>query len=89
MTVPFELDRRAAVAALLKNRKDTLVVSGLGSPTYDLHSVGDHDGTGVEAALDHRLVTDDPGEAARARALSVVADVGGLSTPTFLVGRLM
>lgn len=44
MSSPSQLDRRAAVAALLKNRKDTLVVSGLGSPTYDLHSVGDHDG---------------------------------------------
>jgi thiamine pyrophosphate-dependent acetolactate synthase large subunit-like protein len=44
MSVPPQLDRRAAVAALLKGRKNTLVVSGLGSPTYDLHSVGDHDG---------------------------------------------
>lgn len=43
MTVPSQLDRRAAVAALLKNRKDTLVVSGLGSPTYDLHAIGDRD----------------------------------------------
>lgn len=44
MSAPSQLDRRAAVAALLKDRKETLVVSGLGSPTYDLHSVGDHDG---------------------------------------------
>lgn len=44
MTVSSQLDRRAAVAALLKNRGNTLLVSGLGSPTYDLHSVGDHDG---------------------------------------------
>jgi thiamine pyrophosphate-dependent acetolactate synthase large subunit-like protein len=43
MTVPSQLDRRAAVAELLKNRKDTLVVSGLGSPTYDLHATGDRD----------------------------------------------
>lgn len=43
MTVSSQLDRRAAVAALLKNRKDTLVVSGLGSPTYDLHATGDRD----------------------------------------------
>ena len=43
MSVPSELDRRAAVAALLKNRKDTLVVAGLGSPTYDLHAAGDRD----------------------------------------------
>lgn len=43
MTVPSQLDRRAAVTALLKNRKDTLVISGLGSPTYDLHATGDRD----------------------------------------------
>lgn len=43
MSAPSQLDRRAAVAALLKNRKDTLVVSGLGSPTYDLHATGDRD----------------------------------------------
>lgn len=43
MSVPSQLDRRAAVAALLKNRKDMLVVSGLGSPTYDLHAAGDRD----------------------------------------------
>lgn len=43
MTVSSQLDRRAAVTVLLKNRKDTLVVSGLGSPTYDLHATGDRD----------------------------------------------
>jgi thiamine pyrophosphate-dependent acetolactate synthase large subunit-like protein len=37
------LDRRAAVAALLKNRGEILVVSGLGSPTYDVHAAGDSD----------------------------------------------
>ncbi|MFT4117809.1 thiamine pyrophosphate-dependent enzyme [Bradyrhizobium sp.] len=43
MTIPSQLDRRAAVAALLSDRKDALVVSGLGSPTYDLHATGDRD----------------------------------------------
>src|SRR5437764_4174746 len=38
------LDRRAAVAALLKDRGALLVVSGLGSPTYDVHAAGDHEG---------------------------------------------
>ncbi len=37
------LDRRAAVAALLEDRGDLLVVSGLGSPTYDVHAAGDSD----------------------------------------------
>ena len=38
------LDRRAVVATLLRNRADTLVVTGLGSPSYDVHAAGDHDG---------------------------------------------
>ena len=38
------LERRAAVAALLKDRRGLLVVTGLGSPTYDVHAAGDHDG---------------------------------------------
>jgi thiamine pyrophosphate-dependent acetolactate synthase large subunit-like protein len=37
------LGRRAAVAALRKDRGDLLVVSGLGSPTYDVHAAGDSD----------------------------------------------
>jgi len=37
------LDRRAAVAALLVDRGDLLVVSGLGSPSYDVMAAGDHD----------------------------------------------
>lgn len=39
---PSTLDRREAVAALLVERGDTLVVSGLGSTTYDLNAAGDH-----------------------------------------------
>jgi thiamine pyrophosphate-dependent acetolactate synthase large subunit-like protein len=35
--------RRDVVAALLKNRDGTLVVSGLGSATYDVHAAGDRD----------------------------------------------
>lgn len=37
------LDRRAAIRALLDRRGDTLVVTGLGSTTYDAASVGDDD----------------------------------------------
>ena len=36
------LDRRAAVKALLKDRGDLLVVSGLGSSSYDVFAAGDH-----------------------------------------------
>lgn len=38
------LDRRAVVARLLRDRQDLLVVTGLGSPTYDVHAAGDHPG---------------------------------------------
>ncbi|MFK7965961.1 MAG: thiamine pyrophosphate-dependent enzyme [Burkholderiaceae bacterium] len=37
------LDRRAVVAELLQDRGDLLVVTGLGSPTYDVFAAGDHD----------------------------------------------
>jgi thiamine pyrophosphate-dependent acetolactate synthase large subunit-like protein len=36
------LDRRAFVKALLADRGDLLVVSGLGTPTYDVAAGGDH-----------------------------------------------
>ncbi|MDB5616493.1 thiamine pyrophosphate-dependent enzyme [Tardiphaga sp.] len=38
------LDRRAAVKTLLTDRKDLLVVTGLGSPSYDVFAAGDHNG---------------------------------------------
>src|SRR3989338_3295533 len=36
MASPSTLDRREAVAALLAGRGDALVVTGLGSPTWDV-----------------------------------------------------
>ena len=38
------LHRRAAVAALLAGRDEALIVTGLGSPTYDTFAAGDHPG---------------------------------------------
>ena len=35
------LQRRELVADLLSGRDDVLVISGLGSPTYDVHAAGD------------------------------------------------
>src|SRR5262245_37436929 len=35
------LGRREALATLLQDRGDLLVVSGLGSPSYDVHAAGD------------------------------------------------
>ena len=37
------LDRREAVALLLAGRQNLLVVTGLGSPSYDVMAAGDHD----------------------------------------------
>ena len=37
------LDRRAVVSSLLADRKDAVVVGGLGASTYDMAAAGDHD----------------------------------------------
>ena len=37
------LDRRSVVAGLLTERKDAIVVGGLGASTYDIAAAGDHD----------------------------------------------
>ncbi|MBL4908055.1 MAG: hypothetical protein JKX94_11430 [Sneathiella sp.] len=37
------LKRRDVVAELLKDRRDMMVVTGLGSPTYDVMAAGDND----------------------------------------------
>jgi thiamine pyrophosphate-dependent acetolactate synthase large subunit-like protein len=44
MAVSFgTMDRREAVKALLVDRKNLLVVTGLGSPSYDVFAAGEHD----------------------------------------------
>jgi thiamine pyrophosphate-dependent acetolactate synthase large subunit-like protein len=37
------LERRGVVSALLAQRKDAIVVGGLGASTYDIAAAGDHD----------------------------------------------
>jgi thiamine pyrophosphate-dependent acetolactate synthase large subunit-like protein len=37
------LDRRSVVSSLLKDRKGTITVGGLGASTYDIAAAGDHD----------------------------------------------
>ena len=37
------LDRRSVVARLLRDRGEMLVVTGLGSPSYDVFAAGDHE----------------------------------------------
>ena len=44
MTKNSLLDRREAVKALLTDRGDLLVITGLGSSSYDVFDAGDHDG---------------------------------------------
>ncbi len=39
----MSIDRRSAVARLLKDRGDLLVVAGLGAPAWDVAAAGDHD----------------------------------------------
>ena len=41
--VETTLSRRVIVRELLKDRQDLLVISGLGSPSYDVFDAGDHD----------------------------------------------
>ena len=43
MTKSNELERRSVVARLLADRKDAVVVPGLGSSNYDIAAAGDHD----------------------------------------------
>jgi thiamine pyrophosphate-dependent acetolactate synthase large subunit-like protein len=43
MMMSGNLDRRAVVADLLRDRGGLMVVSGLGSPSYDVMAAGDHD----------------------------------------------
>jgi len=40
----MSLDRRKAVKTLLAERGEALVITGLGSPSYDAFAAGDHDG---------------------------------------------
>ena len=42
MQAQAKVPRREAVARILKERGETLVVTGLGSPTYDCAAAGDH-----------------------------------------------
>jgi thiamine pyrophosphate-dependent acetolactate synthase large subunit-like protein len=44
MAQDFSLDRREAVKALLVDRGDLLVVTGLGSSSYDVFDAGEHPG---------------------------------------------
>ena len=64
------LERRAVVAALLHGRGDAIVISGLGSPSYDVFAQGDHPGNfylwgamGGAALIGMGLALSQPGRA--------------------------
>ena len=92
------LDRRTAVSRLLADRGDTLVVTGLGSPTYDVHANGDHDanyylwgamggaalvGFGIAQAQPDRRVLVITGDGEQLMALGGLATIG-VAHPTNL-----
>jgi thiamine pyrophosphate-dependent acetolactate synthase large subunit-like protein len=86
------LERRHAIAALLANRRDDLlIVSGLGSPTYDVASVKDDDrnfhlwgamggaamvGLGIALARPNRRVAVITGDGETLMGLGALATVG-------------
>ncbi len=83
------LDRRAVVARILADRGDTLVVTGLGSTTWDTAAAGDHAGNfylwgamGGAAMIGLGLAVAQPGR----RVLVITGDgemlmgIGGLAT---------
>jgi thiamine pyrophosphate-dependent acetolactate synthase large subunit-like protein len=89
--VRHSLDRRAAVAALLENRGDLLVITGLGSPSYDVHAAGDSDanyylwgamgaaalvGLGLAQARPDRMVLVITGDGEQLMGLGGLATVG-------------
>ncbi|MEL6793196.1 MAG: thiamine pyrophosphate-dependent enzyme [Pseudomonadota bacterium] len=85
------IDRREAVAALLEARGDALIVTGLGSPTYDVHAAGDRDanyylwgamggaalvGLGVAQAQPDRPVWVVTGDGEQLMAMGALATIG-------------
>ena len=88
---PAALDRRVVVSALLRDRGDILVVTGLGSSSYDVHSVGDVDenfylwgamgsaalvGCGIAQALPDRKVLVITGDGEQLMGLGGLATIG-------------
>src|ERR671924_834260 len=93
------LDRRAAVTALLNDRGELLVISGLGSPTYDVHAAGDSDanyylwgamgaaalvGLGLAQAQPDRMVLVITGDGEQLMGLGGLATIG-VAKPANLV----
>jgi len=94
--VTRSMNRRDAVSRLLRDRGDALVVTGLGSPTYDVHAAGDHDanfylwgamggaalvGLGVALAQPERRVIVITGDGEQLMAMGSLATIGVAAPP--------
>jgi thiamine pyrophosphate-dependent acetolactate synthase large subunit-like protein len=88
---PLMLDRRQLVASLVTERADLLVVSGLGSSTYDVAASGDHPlnfylwgamggaatvGLGLALAQPHRSVVVITGDGEALMGIGSLATIG-------------
>lgn len=98
---PGTIDRREAVAAILRNRgENTLVVTGLGSPSYDVHHAGDRDdnyylwgamggaallGLGLAQAQPGKKVLVITGDGEQLMALGGLATIGVAAPPNLTV----
>ncbi len=103
MSAGQALDRRAVVAELVRDRGGLLVVSGLGSPTWDLMAAGDHDlncylwgamgaaatiGLGLALAQRERPVLVITGDGEMLMGLGALATVGARRPPNLAIAVL-
>jgi thiamine pyrophosphate-dependent acetolactate synthase large subunit-like protein len=94
------LDRRVAILTLLENRGDLLLVTGLGSTTWDAASVGDDDrnfylwgamgaaamvGLGLAVAQPHRRILVVTGDGEMLMGLGSLATIGVQRPPNLAI----
>jgi thiamine pyrophosphate-dependent acetolactate synthase large subunit-like protein len=97
------LDRRAAVATLLRDPGDLLVVSGLGAPSYDVAAAGDRAlnfylwgamggtamvGLGIALAQKHRRVLVLTGDGDMLMGLGSLATIAAAGAPNLAIAVL-
>lgn len=97
------LDRREAVAHLLQNRQELLVVTGLGSASYDVMAAGDHDnnfylwaamgsaamvGLGVARAQPRKSVLVITGDGEMMMAMGALATISVAAPPNLTIAVL-
>lgn len=97
------IDRRAAVAALLRDPGELLVVSGLGAPTYDVAAAGDRPlnfylwgamggtamvGLGIALAQKHRRVLVLTGDGDMLMGMGSLATIAAAGAPNLAIAVL-